>query len=258
MKKQLVLLTLCMLLGWHTQAQDIFIPPDYEAIEKATTDPDSDDHYPKLMKRYKEGDTTLTIKEYRKLYYGNFFFEDADEPDYELITALNDSLKTYEQKDSLTEKDYRRVIELSEMYVESTPFNMRRIYELYGLHMMVRDTAKAEIYMDKVSKLVRTILSTGDGLTEKTAFHVLEVGHEYFILSAIGFSFGGSQSLTRNQCDYLTVMDNDAGVEGLYFDVNQIFEQRYRKMFAGAGDDFLEELEKEQKKDKDRKKKDKK
>jgi hypothetical protein len=72
--------------------------------------------------------------------------------------------------------------------------------------------------------VIETILSTGDGKTEETAWHVVSVEHEYDILKMLGFRFGGEQTLTNKGCDYLKVEQNKHDIKGFYFDVNKILE----------------------------------
>jgi len=71
---------------------------------------------------------------------------------------------------------------------------------------------------------VQVILASGDGMSETTAFHVLNVSHEYDILNILGYEFSGNQKLTEGKCDYLSLKDNNDQVHGLYFDVKQIFK----------------------------------
>lgn len=71
----------------------------------------------------------------------------------------------------------------------------------------------------KIRLLTDAILSSGDGLTEESAFYVINIPQEYDILNMIGFEFGGSQSLIKTN-DYLTVKENPANIKGLYFDIS--------------------------------------
>jgi len=69
------------------------------------------------------------------------------------------------------------------------------------------------------------ILSSGDGRTEESAFHVISVSHEYDILQVLGFEFGGQQSLTTKDCDYLAVKENEYDIKGFYFNVQMLLEK---------------------------------
>ena len=97
------------------------------------------------------------------------------------------------------------------------------------LYSVLGDSVAAKPYIFKVRQLLRTITSTGDGLTCNTAYHVTAISHEYFVLSVFGFQSSG-QTLTQDQCDYHKLADNQEGLEGLYFDVKQLF-MGYSRMF---------------------------
>ena len=88
----------------------------------------------------------------------------------------------------------------------------------------------SNLYRFKLIMVAKTLISTGDGKTDTTGIHVNTIGDEYTLINLLGYDFDGKQSLTSNQCDYLTIKQNDDGIEGMYFDVKQIFKGYY-KMF---------------------------
>ena len=66
------------------------------------------------------------------------------------------------------------------------------------------------------------IMSTGDGLSENTAFVVIYIPDEYEILEVLGFKFGGSQSLIEGNYDLLEIDQNPYGITEIYFDVSRL------------------------------------
>jgi hypothetical protein len=108
--------------------------------------------------------------------------------------------------------------------IKTDPMNLRSTSRLFSLYKKLGDTVNSMYYQFKLEMLARVIFSTGDGRTDSTGIHVLEVGDEYTLLSLLGIEFDGTQTLTANQCDYLKVKPNDYGLEGMYFDVKQIFK----------------------------------
>jgi len=196
--------------------------PDYAEIEKLTKDRSSAFHYDGLFARYRANDTTLTLRDYRMLYYGHFF-----QPDFSPFnqSAEADSIKwLLGAKDELDESDWQMVVRLGTANVEKNPFDLKGLNMVWIAHRTMGDNTTAAIYFDKLKKLVQTILATGDGLSEQTAFHVVNVSHEYDILNILGYEFGGEQTLTDGKCDYLSLKSNEENIEGLYFDVKQIFK----------------------------------
>ena len=196
--------------------------PDYYEIEKLTNDKGSAFYYPAMFERYAANDTTLTLRDYRMLYYGHFF-QPGYAPFYQMAEA--DSIKMLlGGKDELASADWKEIIRLGTNNVKKNPFDLKALNIIWIAHRNTGDSATARLYFDKLRKLVQTILSSGDGLTEETAFHVLNVSHEYDILNILGYEFGGKQKLTDNKCDFLTLKTNDDNIAGLYFDVRQIFK----------------------------------
>jgi hypothetical protein len=222
MLRRMVLVFWLMVIALSVFAQDSeHSIPDYAEIEKLTKDKSSIFHYDKLFSRYKENDTTLTLRDYRMLYYG-YFFQPGYTPFYH--TAESDSIKMLlGTKDELQEGDWREIIRLGAANVQKNPFDLKGLNIVWIAHKRNGDSAVARVYFDKLKKLVQTILATGDGLSEQTAFHVVNVSHEYDILNILGYEFGGNQQLTDNKCDFLSLKTNDDNIEGLYFDVKQIF-----------------------------------
>lgn len=196
--------------------------PDYNEIEKLTNDKGSAFYYPTLYTRYAANDTDLTLRDYRMLYYG-YFFQSNYTPFYH--TAEADSIKMLlGTKDQLDKSDWEKIVALGKTNLEKNPFDLKGLNIVWIAYRQEGDSAQARFYFDKLKKLVQTILTTGDGKSENTAFHVLNVSHEYDILNILGYEFGGNQKLTDSKCDFLSLKTNDDNVAGLYFDVKQIFK----------------------------------
>ena len=74
MRNYLFLFCAACLFGHAAQAQTADSlrseAPRYEAIWAETANPTSPYYYPTLMSRYERGDTTLTLEDFRHLYYG--------------------------------------------------------------------------------------------------------------------------------------------------------------------------------------------
>jgi len=195
--------------------------PDYEKIASAVGDKNSTSYYPVIMDRYTKSDTTLTKEDFKNLYYGSLFKSSYSPYGY---SNYNDSIRPLLAKDTLSASDYGTLIKYEKLVLEKYPFNMN---DLNILEFAYEHTGKTELAKQiafKLNHVIETILSTGDGLIEETAWHVVSVEHEYDILKMLGFRFGGSQSLTSKGCDYLKVEENKDSIKGFYFDVNKILE----------------------------------
>jgi hypothetical protein len=222
MKKAIIsVITVFITVGVFAQ-DPLLIAPDYQGIKGVMNDNSSVFYYPTLMERYKNADTTLNMEDFRILYYGKLFtdtYSPYGRPE------RNDTLTAILNADTITAVDFRTLIRLEENILEKFPFNIWDLSVLSYSYNKTGDSVQCKKTSFRLNMIARTILSTGDGKSEKTAWHVISVDHEYDLLNLLGLRFGGDQMLTAGGCDYLKLKPNDYEIEGLYFDVNQILEK---------------------------------
>ena len=232
MKYRLLLLValICIALNVCAQNDRKYVKPDYAKIEQITKDPKQKTYYPKLYKRYESNDASLTVDDYFLLYYGSFF-QDKYKGSIAAGIKYDDSVKAIFDKGELTNDDRKKLVRYTTQQLKSAPFEIRFLDRMYSLYKMLGDTANSIIYEVKLEMIAKTVFSTGDGNTDTTGIHVISVSDEYSIINLLGLKFGGSQSLTEHGCDYLTLQPNDDHLEGIYFDVTQIFKE-YDKVFS--------------------------
>ena len=209
-------LSLFFLASFQGMAQDWdFEKPDYQLIEKNIAKKKSDLYYPKLMRRYFSGDSTFTLEEKRHLYYGYRYhsnYSPYGESDY------SDSLRDILQKEDHTEAELEKIISFADSVFLDNPFNLRAInYQAYALEELGRKEEVMQL-INRMNTVVDALISSGNGLSKDEAFYVIYTAHEYDLLNIFGFGFGGKQSLIEHY-DYLELAENEAGIEGLYFDV---------------------------------------
>lgn len=221
-KKSILTFIVVLVFGTAYSQKQNFIKPDYDKIETEIKDEHSVRYYPDLIQRYNDFDHSLNLEDYRYLYYG-FFFDTG----YVAYGNSNysDSVNAIFEKNNLNQTDYERIIRFEKLALIEYPFSLRHLYGLRFGYDKSGNTKSAEEVDLKITMLVKAILSTGDGRSEKTAWHVLSISDEYSLISTLGYEFGGSQSLTRNTCDYLTIRKNKEHIKGLYFDVKKLFEK---------------------------------
>lgn len=214
---------LCFFVGvFALKGKDKKQAPDYDEIQKQVKDSTSQFYYPKIFQRYLQNDTTLTLKDYHYLYYG-FFFDKG----YKLldISPYTDSARKILNKDEPNQKELEKLVYYETKLLETSPFSLSDLAYLRYAQRNSDDAAGAALTNKKLINLLKTILATGDGKSEKTAWHVISVDHEYSLIRQLGYSFGGDQKLTPNQCDYLSLKKNNDGRKGVYFDVHMIMKK---------------------------------
>ncbi|HTC01093.1 MAG TPA: DUF4919 domain-containing protein [Ferruginibacter sp.] len=222
MRKQLitVLLLICF-IGGNTYAQHKITKPNYKKIEKAINKKRSDKYYPKLFNRYQNNDTTLTDEDYTLLFYGA-----QSQPGYLPYggSPYSDSTAKIFNKSSLTLADYDSAINYETICLQLKPFSLRDLNILAYSYIKTGNDSLANLINYKKERIIKTILSTGDGKTQETGFYVITATQEYDILQILNFDFSGEQTLTTNGCDYLGVKENKYHIKGLFFDVNKMME----------------------------------
>ena len=214
--KKIILITF-ILIGHLSYSQDWDIEkPNYKKIKKNIQKEKSNFFYKDLMNRFKKADTTMTLEEKRHLYYGYIFDENYSpysRSDY------GDSLRVVLRKEKIDSLDLNKIVEFTNKMLLENPFDLNAInYQLYSLDKL----GNKESFDKRVNQLqiiVDALISSGNGKSKKEAFYVIYTSHEYDLLNILGFQFGGSQSLIEHY-DYLTIIENEAKLDGLYFDVS--------------------------------------
>jgi hypothetical protein len=196
---------------------------NYKKIEENIKDKSSKLYYSKLMLRYNSSDTSMTLEEKRHLYYGYVF-----NPLYAPYSQkpYMDSAYNCMDIDDKDDADYQKVLKFCDSALIFNPFDLKAINCKLTVFKETENSISFDNEIIKAKIFLDAIFSSGDGLSKKTAYHVLYIKHEYNILSMAGYKFGGKQSLRRdkkNLYDYLFIQANEEGIEGLYFNVDRLF-----------------------------------
>ncbi len=215
-KKLILLLSIYLITAPIFSQNQEFKKPDYKKIQKTIKKKSSPFYYPELIKRFMTSDSSMSLEEKRHLYYGYTFNKNYSPYGN---SNYNDSLRPLLQKEEHNYEELEKIVTLTDSLLEETPFDLRAInYHLYASDKL----AKKESFNKRLNQfnvVVDAMLSSGDGLSKKTAYYVINTSHEYDLLTILGFEFGGNQSLIEH-FDYLSVAENEAEIEGLYFDVS--------------------------------------
>ncbi|GHC46559.1 DUF4919 domain-containing protein [Ulvibacter litoralis] len=203
-----------------------FEKPDYSVIKKNIENKNSGLFYETLMGRFVEADTTLTLEEKRHLYYGYSFNENYSPYSR---SKLNDTLRVIMQKETLSPDDLTNVLQFSETILKTNPFDLRSYNRQLYVYEQLRDRENYDKTIRRRDMIVDALISSGDGTSKEDSFYVIYTAHEYDLIQIVGLDFGGMQQLIEHY-DYLTVAENDAGLEGLYFDVSPCLNSMSAKL----------------------------
>lgn len=218
-----VLLTL---LAGQVMAQEV-VAPNYREIRTSIQNSKSANYYPQLMRRYLENDTTLTLEQYRCLYYGFTLQEDfvPYQKERERLFEIRRELVTTNGSKSTCSE----AIKVAQSALEDDPFDLLAISTLSFSYLQLKDTVSYTLWNNKQDALLDAIVSSGDGDDVESAIHVINLEHEYEVLNRLGLQIE-SDSLCNDQVEYLKVKPNAEDVGGVYFNFGAC-RQAYRKKY---------------------------
>lgn len=215
-------LVIMLLLGATAYAQESTMEqPDFNAIKKEVNDPRSPYYYPTLIQKYNSNDTTMTDDEFRYYYLGYTFQEDYNP--YRTSEFAHQIDHLYKQNKKLSVAEYENLVKFAKQTLDDDPFDLRQINILiHGLKGLKR-YRDAAVWQYRLDHLIDAIISTGDGTTPETAWHVIYPNHEYIILNCLGMK-GVDFVFVEPYYDYVEIEKNTRRIEGFYFNVKRILD----------------------------------
>ena len=234
MKKLLFVITAMLFVGMaqgqdaaETEAVVGYTMPNYEQIKKDCADKHSDRYYPKLIKRFAEGDTNLDVADMQTFYYGQSFLNG-----YWPYSRYDefDEIRTIMRKDEApTVDDTRKIVKLADAVIAKNPAEpMAYYYKFVGQSMACEyfggDTAEMQRTQLQFQMLFYTIASTGNGTTPELAMYVVNTSHEYMMMNMYGFQMKQQalMSIDGHNYDMFVLDSNQYDVDTLYFNIDCI------------------------------------
>ena len=221
MMKKLILLV--MLLGavtaWGKE-------PDNDDILSKTTDTSSPYYYTALILRYNMGDETLTDKDYHYLYYGYAFQEN-----YKPLESNPDMPRLYDLAARINPNDPEKML-LEDLVsagmkaLKKDPFSPKVLNLMAYAYGALGNEKEEKAYFNRMNGVIRAIVASGDGLTEKTPRHILMFDHAIDVMAAENLTYGKSRIVSRTvefipfHSPYI-VMGKKR--KGLYFNFERIY-----------------------------------
>lgn len=208
------------------QAQDDEIKPvNFKKLKKEIRKKKSAFYYPDLFDRYLTLDTSLSVEEFRYLYYGFTL-----QPEYSPygIPSRQDSLLSYLSRDELIAAEYAMAARIGGDLLKENPFRLRETFITALTNEVAGNTGLSSKYFNFYEKQVAAIMSSGDGMSTKTAFVVIYVQDEYEMVEVLGFEANGTQHLLEGGYDMLELEENPFGIDALYFDVNRLLDVGFK------------------------------
>lgn len=190
----------------------------YAQSGPAVAIPHYDDKYSKLVKKLEAGQTNINYQEFRESFLESNQFKVAGEQKPDLAT-LRDTMH-----ELMNKAKYPEVIGVAKRILGIDYTDMEAHKILQQTYKILGDTANRNKYHDIEFGLLNSIVKRGDGKTCQTAWPVIQVTEEYFILNMIGAKvLKQSVDNTGGLCDKMEVQ-TDRGKQVYYFELSKVFE----------------------------------
>ncbi|HCZ35138.1 MAG TPA: hypothetical protein DHV26_04350 [Cytophagales bacterium] len=245
MSKLIRLIILSLFVG-QTRAQEAFnYTRDFTKILEQTNDPSSDLYFDKLLKRFRLNDNNLTDKETLSLLIG--FTDDPHFKPYHYLTVERSIYSLNAQG------KFKEALQLADSLLVTVPLSQQAIIEKSYSHYKLDQTDSSDFYMWKFKRIMRTMASTGDGLSPESAIFALGPadGQNFiykYLASDIG-TMGSGRDKNGNFIDILTALIKDEKTgetksQTMYFHV----QHAVKKMFdPGELEDAMKKKKKNKK-----------
>ncbi|MEG1586507.1 MAG: DUF4919 domain-containing protein [Bacteroidales bacterium] len=225
MRDKIFLMLFMLFTGMSLIAQTEEEAPDYDKIARQINNRESELYYPRLMRRFAANDTTLSLEDYRTLYYGFTMQEDYDP--YR-VSPYTVKMKEFSVADTISLTACDSIIKYGLKAVDDFPFDIRSMNLLIYGYKCKKDEKQRWIWTEKLKNIIDAIISSGDGESEESAFHVIYPAHEYDIINRFGLTAKNSV-LIPPALDYIEVSDNKFNIKGYFFNISRILDVYHQK-----------------------------
>ena len=224
----LVILSLCV---GQTRAQESFnYARDFAKILEQTNEQSSDLYFDKLLKRFRLNDNSLTDTETLSLLIGF-----TDDPHFKPYHYLTVERRIYSLN---AQGKFKDALQLADSLLVTIPLSQQAIIEKSYSHYKLGQTDSSDFYLWKFKRIMRTMASTGDGLSPESAIFALGPadGQNFirkYLASGIG-TMGSGRDKYGNFIDILNALIKDEKTgesksQTMYFHVqhavNKMFDQ---------------------------------
>lgn len=201
-------------------------PLEEENLLTEISNPQSENHYSSLMLRFEGGDTTLTLDNYRHLYYG-YAYQSSYKP-LEVNPYMDKLLLLASELD--VEKPnvdiLKQIIFVAKDALKSDPFSIKVWNLMAYAYGALGDSMREVMAFNRVQMIMATIKSTGSGLKENSAQHVLMFDHALDVMAADNLQHKKPMIVSRT-VEYIPLVAprtvDDIKVKGFYFDFGRVY-----------------------------------
>ncbi len=203
--------------------------PDEEDIVQRTFDSSSPYYLPVLLMRFNDPSETLTDEEYHYLYYGYAYHDNykplESNPDMDRLLLMVSGL----DPDAPDRETLEGLLVLARRAAERDPFSPKLLNLVAFANGALGNTQAEKAAYDRMNGIVRTILDSGDGLSQSTPRHILMFDHATDVLAAEGLDSQRGRVVSRS-VEYVPLTSpqtvDGKKRKGFYFDFNRIYRNK--------------------------------
>ena len=176
------------------------------------------DKYAKLVKQLETGQTNINYSEFRESFLESEQFKTASRQKPDLNTLRK------EMHDLMQKSKSAEIIGVTKKMLSIDYTDMEAHKILHQTYKIIGDTANSKKYHDIEFGLLNSIIKKGNGKTCQTAWPVIQINEEYFILQMLGTKLlKQSVDNTGGLCDKMDV-HTDEGNKVYYFEISKVFK----------------------------------
>ena len=179
--------------------------------------PSHNDKYSKYVQMLENGETDIDYQDFR------FSFLESDQFVIASKSKDLDNLKK-QMYAEMDKSNYKEIISITQKMLSIDYTNMLAHKILGQTYNILGDTLNAQKYNTIQFGLLHSIIDKGDGKTCKTAWTVIQVSEEYFILNMLEAKVI-MQSIYNKKgfCDKINVVVKGK-MKTYYFEISKVFE----------------------------------
>lgn len=185
--------------------------------------PRFEDEYSVMVRKLESGQTQIDYRGFRESFLRSkqFLVASAKSSELDQLQAALPAL--------MSQSKYLEVIRTTKKILSIDYTNMRAHKVLQQTYKILKDEANRQKYHDIEFGLLGSIVKNGDGKSCKTAWPVIQIEEEYFILEMMDVKL--VQQTVENEgglCDKMEV-SSDKGKTIYYFDIVKLMDGRKRR-----------------------------
>lgn len=205
MKKIVSIVAIVLLRSIYSFGQEVVVP-------------NFNDKYSEYVQKLESGQTNIDYKAFRFSFIESKQFILAREQ-----SSVLDSMKR-DMYDQMSKSDYQKIIKVTKemLSIDYTSLIAHKI--LRQTYRIIGDSINAKKYKTIQFGLLRSITDNGNGKSCETAWQVIQIEEEYFMLNMLDAKLLKQSICNKKGCYDKLEVNTDEGNKTYYFETSKVFE----------------------------------